>query len=289
MGGPCSLSKLLMMRTAFQFHSAGVHTFISRWGIRRTVRAFTLLELIIVVAIVSLLVSLSFPALSHARESARRIQCMGSMRQLYLAQVAWAEDNNGWFFYDVVEMGAPAWAAPAQTGHYEPLQPYLVKTDPLYCASALKRDIQSSAAPGLHSNLVKPWGNTFESIVHYGYVGYLGNWMDAQTILMFERPTFAYLGRGSADTSTTGGSIYLSLGQVSVYAADQTTPVVLPGFGVGVATQTAHGSKTGSNLLYVDGHVEWHPGGKIGPFYGHVDVPPEIGPPAATPYARLSF
>ena len=47
--------------------------------------AFTMIELLIVLAIVGLLVSLSVPAIQHARESARRTQCASNMRQIGLA------------------------------------------------------------------------------------------------------------------------------------------------------------------------------------------------------------
>ncbi len=58
-------------------------------------RAFTLIELLIVIGIIAVLVALLLPAMSIARESARRAQCTSNIRQLMQATTTYATDNGG--------------------------------------------------------------------------------------------------------------------------------------------------------------------------------------------------
>jgi prepilin-type N-terminal cleavage/methylation domain-containing protein/prepilin-type processing-associated H-X9-DG protein len=65
----------------------------------RTVRhcpgGFTLIEILVVVAIIAVLAAIAFPVASRAVESAQASKCLSNLRQMHTAVASYMQDNNG--------------------------------------------------------------------------------------------------------------------------------------------------------------------------------------------------
>ncbi len=62
-------------------------------------RTFTLIEMLVVIAIIGILAALLMPSLRSALDTARGAQCVNNFRQNYLCITSYASDNSGFFTF----------------------------------------------------------------------------------------------------------------------------------------------------------------------------------------------
>jgi prepilin-type N-terminal cleavage/methylation domain-containing protein len=64
----------------------------------RNKRAFSLIELLVVIGIIAILLAILMPALRRARIQAQTMACLSNQRQIGMAMMIYANENRGWLF-----------------------------------------------------------------------------------------------------------------------------------------------------------------------------------------------
>lgn len=86
-------------------------------SVKVTSRGFTLIELLVVIAIVGVLAALALAAAGRFVDSGKQATTAGRLKQVYVLQMAYAQDNNGRL--------TPFWTATNPTLWQQRLFPYL--------------------------------------------------------------------------------------------------------------------------------------------------------------------
>lgn len=200
-----------------------------RWSHSREqaapIGAFTLIELLIVIAIIAILAAILFPVFARARENGRRASCSSNEKQLVLAGLQYAQDHDERLF------GAYLGPASKQVTWMNRLQPYLKNTQIFKCPSESDPDIVG----GITSANVSYCFNNYYLQDPQGTTGQASGQALAAIENVSETVIFAEMTNGT-------GTRY----------------VCRPGATSSTKPLTPH--LDGTNFAFVDGHVKWFPG-----------------------------
>lgn len=113
-------------------------------------KLFTLVELLIVIAIIAILASLLLPALKKASDSGKEAFCKGNLRQNHLNLMSYTVDFNDYMPISIVVSSSSAWKNFVDLG-------YVRNTNIFDCPSDATRTPSSTTYPGNGHYYNYPW------------------------------------------------------------------------------------------------------------------------------------
>jgi len=222
--------------------------------------AFTLIELLVVIAIIGILAALLLPTLNKAELSAQSAPCLNNLKQLQLAWLLYADDNQdrlvpNWFngsnpdwttYYNTTNswVSSTAWTDPSTAGiRNGALWPYTGKAVSIYfCPS----DKWVTNYPGTPTLCPRPFNVTLSIAMNGGENGQNGkayNPRIAITLTEIRRPVRVFTFMDACAKSMTSGTFVANPDQTNGW-------YTIPG---------ERDRGCGANVAFADGHVQFQP------------------------------
>lgn len=125
---------------------------------RAAKRAFTLVELLVVIGIIALLIAILLPALSRAREAANRVKCLATERSMAQAAFLHAQDHQGYMPLGGVQGAAWLNITTDSVGLGDTARRHYIYVldDPVF------RPVPTTLALGAYMGFSLPYGNLIE-------------------------------------------------------------------------------------------------------------------------------
>lgn len=222
-------------------------------------RAFTLVELLVVIGIISVLIAILLPALNRARGAAQTIACASNMRQVMQGLIMYANDNHGslpYCYQPIAEHGG-AWQMWGALIAGTPGSQYIKDIRAMYCPSRAGEGLMPGIAQhitDLRNDGAEPW----DYGTSWAYWSYSANLWGAMPQSIMTGHTVK-IGQPGLDPTTL---LVLTEGYrrdfVGVYGNGLYE--VQPG---GVEDIYVHSGGV-TNCAFLDGHVVSLPAGDLG-------------------------
>lgn len=182
-------------------------------------RAFTLIELLIVIAIISILAAILFPVFAKARDKARQTACTNNLKQIYLGYRMYGQDYDGGYPHTDVLGKSQTRAASDPRGTPQLLYPYTKNMEIWVCPNGY---------PGLQEA-----GNTYmvamsKNLQQPDVLSNPENYLFIWDNYLYKKPTAEDAESAPPTADRHPSKQYWC----------------------------SHASKTNYNLLYLDGHVK---------------------------------